>query len=73
MIKGDTWAVKEALDKKQLEKNIRETKKLLGSPRDVVNAKFLVRETSSLSEFAHRKSTRLNSSHTDISRMPSSA
>ena len=52
MIKGDTWAVKEALDKKQLEKNIRETKKLLGSPRDVVNAKFLVRETSSLSEFA---------------------
>ena len=53
MIKGDTWAVKEALDKKQLEKNIRETKKLLGSPRDVVNAKFLVRETSSLSEFAN--------------------
>ena len=52
MIKGDTRAVREALDKKQLEKNIRETKKLLGSPKDVVTAKFLVRETSSLSEFA---------------------
>ena len=43
-------------------------------PAEIVNGTVMNREGSSVdAEFRDRKSTRLNSSHTDSSRMPSSA
>ena len=64
------------VDKLTYAGNLESLKNVIDSPRyhferiDICNAKEISRI---LNEYKDRKSTRLNSSHTDISRMPSSA
>ena len=70
-----TLLLKDMRDEKAGEVNARGeieiNKKLLNNSNLIIRT--FVHELSHVYDFLDRKSTRLNSSHTDISRMPSSA